>query len=421
MGNQEPEQTTADTNNRWAIALTSISLLGFIALIVLLISNALPRLSPLILWAILAGIMIVLLWGLGKGATGKWYGVIVEKNRNRASLSRLQVTLWTILVISSFLAMAFTRVMAAPKPPSASEIADCKAEYISQAYDLNMDELTSQTPPQEQSAEETSSPDETSETLKQAMAEAEEECVPQALKIRFPEELLLVLGISTASFAGSSLIKSNKQNKPSVEIKRIQNAVEKSRQALEDASEKLNDAQNREIAAEAVLESERNNLAGLPELLANGSPNEGYMEARERVRSAEIAYKTALEVTKKINNEKTAVEKQLNDAQGELDIRKDQGLLVVASEPRFTDIFYGDQEGDAQFIDLGKVQMFFITVSILLAYGAAIGAIIQNTTLITAPLGVDFPGFSSSMTTLLGISHAGYLAVKTPDRPLSAT
>jgi hypothetical protein len=418
MQHQAQQQTDDKRKDRWAGILTSLSLAGIVILLILVLFNVLKNINALWLWAGFAGIMMALLWGLGLGATGKWYGVIVEKNRNRASLSRLQITLWTILVISSFLTMAIIRIREAPRQPSNAETAACKAEYISVNYGFTIDQLGGPAPENPETT--TPANGENSDTLKKALEEAEAECVPQTLKIRFPEELLLVLGISTASFAGSSLIKSNKQNKPSVEVQRIRNAVEKAKQMLEDRAEELEEAKNRKIAAEVVLAEEREKLSGLSELLEDGSPNEKYLEAKEHIHSAEIALKIAEEVVKKLNTKKEEAEKQLADAEEELNLRKDLGLLVVANEPKFTDIFYGDQEGDAQFIDLGKVQMFFITIAILLAYGVAIGAIMKNTDLLTAPLGVDFPEFSSSLTTLLGISHAGYLAVKTPDRPLSA-
>ena len=42
--------------------------------------------------------------------------------------------------------------------------------------------------------------------------------------------------------------------------------------------------------------------------------------------------------------------------------------------------------------------------------------LLADLTILRHPLGVEFPPFSNSLNTLLGISHSGYLAVKTVDQ-----
>jgi hypothetical protein len=203
-------------------------------------------------------------------------------------------------------------------------------------------------------------------TLQQVLTEAEEESVTQPLKIVFPEELLLVLGISTAFFPGSTLIKSNKRTKTSAETKRLQSAVIEAQQEL--------NIKARMYATEKSMRQEK---------------------AVERIIPDTVA---------------------LNDAKMKLATHKDESLLCVATEPKLTEFFFGDQEGDCEYIDLGKVQIFFVTKSILLAYGVVVGALLNDLNRVLAPFGVDFPLISSILATLIAISHAGYLTVKAPDR-----
>jgi hypothetical protein len=146
-----------------------------------------------------------------------------------------------------------------------------------------------------------------------------EDCIPQPLNINFPNEVWIVLGISTVSFAGSSLIKTNKRNQFWSNIKK----------------EDLN-----------------------------------------------------------------------------------KPVLYSAQETNFGDIFYGDDEGNKKSIDLSKVQMFFFTMALIFAYIVAIGTLMTNEELLRSPLGFEFPAFSSSMTTILAISHAGYLIVKVPNQKI---
>jgi hypothetical protein len=82
-------------------------------------------------------------------------------------------------------------------------------------------------------------------------------------------------------------------------------------------------------------------------------------------------------------------------------------------------MFKGDDEANANYLDLSKVQMFFFTIILVLIYGVALGTMfmgvgdgVNRTTLaITA-----FPTLSATMVTLLGISQAGYLAYKAVPR-----
>lgn len=469
---------------KWATVLTTVGILGVVAIIVLVLLGLLDTSCPLVVWAIIAGAMLFLLVGLGFGATGKWYGAIVEAKRNRASLSRLQIALWTVMIISAYMTIAFIRSKPnALKVASPEEIAACKAEYVAEHYGINLADLKDEegakaaeeaseamsdgqdaleeankelaegvkaleqavtaaesgdtaqilgelddlqdavsevqeelgtadeamTEAQEeldvqQEAEPSS---EEPVALEEALAEAEDECaVAQPLKIRFPPELLMVLGISTASLAGSTLIKSNKRGKTA----RRELVLTR----LREAEDKKNDKEDAWLKANANAGDLLSEKVEAEALSKDQPDDEG---AKNRAERSADEYEGALEALSTAESEKALAEGKLAKVERELeDIDAADGLLAVAKEPKFSDIFYGDETGNVNSVALDKVQMFFFTIAILLAYGVAIGTLLQQADLLINPLGFDFPALSSSMVTLLGISHAGYLTVKSADK-----
>ena len=87
------------------------------------------------------------------------------------------------------------------------------------------------------------------------------------------------------------------------------------------------------------------------------------------------------------------------------------------SEPTFADMFKGDQGGNENVIDMGKVQMFFFTIIIFVAYaGQLLDLIVTNSAIELT----SFPQLGEGMITLLGISNAGYLANKNTDKPTNS-
>src|SRR5689334_1875434 len=87
------------------------------------------------------------------------------------------------------------------------------------------------------------------------------------------------------------------------------------------------------------------------------------------------------------------------------------GQLVINQTPdvaRWADMFQGSETGNVGQLDLGKVQMFFFTLIIVLAYASAISALFQQN---TEPV-LSLPVIDGGMLALLSISHAGYLVNK---------
>lgn len=87
------------------------------------------------------------------------------------------------------------------------------------------------------------------------------------------------------------------------------------------------------------------------------------------------------------------------------------GLLVVnetRQDASLADSFEGEQVGNVGNIDLGKVQMFYVTVVLVFTYALALVAFFASSSgKITA-----LPPLNSSIVALLGVSHVAYLANK---------
>jgi len=83
---------------------------------------------------------------------------------------------------------------------------------------------------------------------------------------------------------------------------------------------------------------------------------------------------------------------------------------TCSDDARFANIFMGDQVGDCMTIDIGKVQMFFFTIILVLTYSVAIASIFLSP--LNGKMIGSMPAFSEGMLFLIGISHAGYLTYK---------
>jgi hypothetical protein len=104
-----------------------------------------------------------------------------------------------------------------------------------------------------------------------------------------------------------------------------------------------------------------------------------------------------------------------------------QGTLYANPSPddaRFSDVFEGDEVGNTAYVDVAKLQMFVLTIVLVVAYGASLWQRFWDIADIakTLPLGKGglpatlvggLPVLSSTQVALLLISHAGYLTSKT--------
>lgn len=98
-------------------ALHTVALLALISLIFVIGLIPSNRIIPgfaspahgLVVWIIMMVLLGLCLVVIGKGTTGLWEGLLID-TRNKMSLSRLQLVLWTLVVLSAFLTVALFNV-----------------------------------------------------------------------------------------------------------------------------------------------------------------------------------------------------------------------------------------------------------------------------------------------------------------------
>jgi cell division protein FtsL len=117
---QQPKELPNQTKSTWkpthTVAL--VVLIAAIFVVGLLPSNqAIPGFNPpehgLVAWLVIMVLLGACCVVIGRGTTGLWRGLLID-SRNRMSLSRLQLLLWTVLVLSAFLTVAMFNIRQDP-------------------------------------------------------------------------------------------------------------------------------------------------------------------------------------------------------------------------------------------------------------------------------------------------------------------
>ena len=117
---QQPKELPKQTKSTWkpthTVAL--VVLIAAIFVVGLIPSNqAIPGFNPpehgLVAWLVIMVLLGACCVVIGLGTTGLWRGLLID-SRNRMSLSRLQLLLWTVLVLSAFLTVAMFNIREDP-------------------------------------------------------------------------------------------------------------------------------------------------------------------------------------------------------------------------------------------------------------------------------------------------------------------
>jgi hypothetical protein len=311
--------------------------------------------DPVLLWLAWLALLTVVLLIIGRAGTERWPGILID-SQFKMSLSRLQVALWTLLVLSAYITIAIHRLSGDLAAMDDAMVAACKTKLGKETFTV-------------------------------------EECGGGAINITFPSELLIAMGISAASFAGTSMIQSNKKNK--------QVDMESKTHRMKAAEDQVSEAQNK------VKQMDK----------ARSSANEGIKNAPDK--EVKDAKKTAREDLKKAERHHEQAKKEIQIAEMEAD-----GILHKNSHPsdaRFADLFRGDEIENCQLIDMSKVQMFFLTIVVVVIYGAAVAATLHDAEVMKHAMAYNFPSFSGTLNSLLAISHGTYLSVNTVDHTKTAS
>lgn len=256
-----------NNQKRWSLKHTFALIFFLVCMVVLSIGRPFNLQATLVFNSILLFIFILV---AGYGVTGRFFGLFID-NRNKWSLSKFQMILWTVVILSGYFTAAMHNIFAETSMASG----------------------------------------------------------PLAIKI--PEQLWLLMGISTTSLIGSPLLLSPKKEKKA------------------DESEKTK-----------TLE----------------------ILAREKGFSLN-------EIKKKV------------DSVGQIVVNED------IKDAGVSDLFKGEETGNAGYLDMAKIQMLFFTIILIIAYFVMLFTMFKGNNIIQA-----FPELDSSMIALLGISHGGYLTNK---------
>jgi hypothetical protein len=186
------------------------------------------------------------------------------------------------------------------------------------------------------------------------------------LNITIGSQLLALVGISAASLVGSPLVAATKKSKP---------------------------RDDKAIEATAKEMARTGNVPDSVKATAAANPT---LPTADRT-SENASPKPVLNV----NHIVAAIE--LN-AEGTL--YKNPSV----KDASFTDLFEGNEVGNAGHVDLSKVQMFFFTVLVAVAYVVALWDVLSEGAIYDANF--KFPALTDGMVALLGISNAGYLTSK---------
>ncbi|MDR5760985.1 hypothetical protein [Caballeronia sp. LZ035] len=84
---------------------------------------------------------------------------------------------------------------------------------------------------------------------------------------------------------------------------------------------------------------------------------------------------------------------------------------ATPADARWSDMFTGEEVGNAANVDLSRVQLFYFTVIVALVYAVMIGS--ELTRLTENQPFEEFPAFPQMLLALIAVSHAGYLTAKT--------
>ncbi|MCK4793963.1 MAG: hypothetical protein KAV87_60110 [Desulfobacteraceae bacterium] len=333
-------------------------------------------------WVLIILSFVVFLALVGKQVTGKnengnwqgghWAGILID-SRYKMSLSRFQIILWTILALSAFSVIALDRTIP-----------------VLQGKEMALKPVLQQ---------------EIGNQSKDEDANSSKQKAPyDALNIKFPDELLIALGISTTSLAGASIIKANKsETKTKVAIKQLDDQKKVVEKERDEEQSTVNEATKELEQLGVTLNAQRIVPANSPE----------YQKAllcivlieTQQIPGAKKKLINAKERLKRKNEELAEFENVQERAVGDIDRNE------YIHEADWSDMFRGELVSNFQTVDTGKVQMFLITIVILFSYGTLLWGLLGDTAGLRSPE-VGLPTFTATLTGLLGISHAGYLTIK---------
>lgn len=343
---------------------------------------------PVYRWYLMMGLIVIFMVLIGVSINSRLDGILIDW-RNKISLARFQIAIWTVLVLATFLTIGFYRTTVQLDAITFENYRN-QIGYVDELIKVEIGEICDV------------------KTNNQGEVISIANCRQgNALDIYFPEDLLILMGISMASFAGASIIKGRKKTSSvsltispddimvkKAELSRAKLIRNVANEDLDQLAQAENEAKQKydEAKESGDTQAEADTLSLLE-------------TATNKKEEAVIIFNAAKNKVDDIHAELITLMEEQEDYEGL--IHKNSS----PSEARWSDLFV-KEEKNHQTVDFGKVQMFIFTIAIVFAYTVLIYQLLTNFEILNNPLGVALPMLSSSMIFLLGISQAGYLIVK---------
>ena len=148
-------------------------------------------------------------------------------------------------------------------------------------------------------------------------------------------------------------------------------------------------------------------MLGISAISLAGTPLVMAPKRRRAPDPAELHQTLAVKAHKSVNDVPEPVtEQSLTRANGRLVAVGQVAAHGHTAEASVADMFKGDETGNAAWVDMGKVQLFFFTLVAVLAYGFALGSALDVS---SGREITTLPTVDAGFVWLLGVSHAGYL------------
>lgn len=385
------------------------------AVVLILVFGLVGRFPLQLRWLLIIAVLVGLLIAVGREITGteqdvqlrsgrtetrfspgRFDGVLVD-SRNKISLSRLQLVLWSVVILSAWTTFALHRVipvlqgrLLASNAIVVDEVAGLLAgggeagDAERQRAGIMVEQITGRPLPE---------------------ATADPTPILYApLDIGIPQELLLALGISITSLAGAGLIKTNQ-------------ATNELGRGQEIATARTENAQTRAVNMNSTLETMQRDAQTLEAMHTNAleslddtPPNAAALAAAEaRLAALEVEMRATRAAADRANTRAAELAAAQSEAVGDLHAN------ATAADARWSDMLRGDSIANFQFTDLGKVQMFLFTMVLVFAYAALVWSIMsmpQAAQVLQVVPSMRLPAFSDSLVITMALSHGGYLATK---------
>jgi hypothetical protein len=226
---------TQESDASWVLRHT-IAFLGVVVVVVLVIIGGFQAvIPPFWIWLILLVLFNILTLIISRAFTRRWLGILID-DRNKYSLSRFQMVLWTLIILSAFMAAVLAniqlkllvyvsgavdrqQIVFEPAGALVSDVLwhagvlvlDEQTGTFTAAPGVDLSQINLAEPLKDGQQVYVPRPGETV-TAQTVSREADENALTPTtpLSVQIPSEVWILLGISTTSLVAAPLIKSQK-------------------------------------------------------------------------------------------------------------------------------------------------------------------------------------------------------------------